>query len=144
MTHHLTDERAIIRLRWDQFDRYPAFTILAAVGVLVAVALAIFGLPPLNLHGPLHFFEVMGPTCGLTRGVMWTARGDLARAFAYNPASPLLVIGSLGAIARTIYGRSTGRWPSVILNMGPWPRVIAVILVVALTVRQQLNVDLLM
>lgn len=71
-------------------DRYPTWTGLALVGVPLTILVAVFGQPPLNLN-LLHALGVMGPTCGMTRGVMWFARGNLTRAWAFNPASLLVL-----------------------------------------------------
>jgi hypothetical protein len=62
---------------------------LAAAGLLAAGVLAVVGLPPVDLHGPLHRLGIMDPLCGMTRGVVAVLRGQLGRAVAYNPASPL-------------------------------------------------------
>ena len=40
-------------------------------------------------------FGVPCPNCGMTRSVLLSLHGDLARAFALNPAGPLLVVGTV-------------------------------------------------
>jgi len=53
--------RLPLRLHWQPTDRHP---VLAAVG-----------LPPVDLHGPLHYLGVMDPLCGMTRGTVAVLRG---------------------------------------------------------------------
>jgi hypothetical protein len=43
-----------LRLRWEQADRHPTLAPLAAAGLLAVGVLAMVGLPPIDLHGPLH------------------------------------------------------------------------------------------
>lgn len=124
-------------------DRHPTWTGLALVGVPLTILVAVFGQPPFGLN-LLHYFGVMGPTCGMTRGVMWFARGDLTRAWAFNPAS-LLVLPSVGLLlVRAAYGRLTGRWLSVSVPRGRWLVIATALVAILLTVRQQLNADFLM
>lgn len=128
---------------WDDHDRYGYAIPLVAVGALGAAALALFGLPPLDLHGPLHRVGIMDPLCGMTRATRALARGELATAMRYNPASPLLPLLASAVVLRAAVGRRTGRW------VHAWPRrspaLLAIVLVgvAALWVRQQLMVELL-
>jgi hypothetical protein len=55
----------------------------------------------------------MDPGCGMTRGVIASLRGQPARAWAYNPASLLVVPGALAVLGRAAVGRLTGRWADV-------------------------------
>ncbi|MCZ4102791.1 DUF2752 domain-containing protein [Streptomyces sp. H39-C1] len=110
----------------------------------IAAALAVFGLPPLDLHGPLHFLGVMDPACGMTRGVRLVLRGDLVAAFRYNPASPLVVAVMSLAVLRAAYGRLTGRWLTVRLRWSPGLLTALAIAVIALEVNQQLHASLLL
>jgi len=53
-----------------------------------------------RLGGPCGFQEVTGlacPSCGMTRSWLWLVRGDLGKAFAYNAAGALLLIGLIAA-----------------------------------------------
>jgi hypothetical protein len=84
-----------LRLRWEREDRHPTLTLLAAAGLLAAGVLAMVGLPPVDLHGPLHRLGIMDPLCGMTRGTVALLHAQLGQAVAYNPASPLLVAGAL-------------------------------------------------
>jgi hypothetical protein len=120
-------------LRW--------LSIAAATGLVVAASLAIFGLPPVDLHLPPHHLGIMDPACGGTRGVAATMRGDLAKAWWYNPASPLVIAGGFAALARWVVGRLTGRWVIVRLRATPLVVVVLGVLLVALEVNQQLHVD---
>lgn len=86
-------------LRWEREDRHPALAPAAAGGLLAAGGLAVVGLPPLDLHGPLHYLGIMDPLCGMTRGTVAVLQGQLGRAVAYSPASPMLVVGAvLGSV----------------------------------------------
>lgn len=132
----------VIDLRWDDRDRHPTWTRLALVGVPLTGLLAVLGPPPIDLHGPLHYLGVMGPTCGMTRGVMWFVRGDLARAWQFNPASLLVIPGMVLLLGRATIGRLSSRWVNVAVQRRPWLWVVAA-LIVLLAIRQQLNADFL-
>lgn len=93
---------------------------------------------------PSTTWGIMGPTCGLTRDVMWTARGDLARAWQFNPASLLVVLALIGSTIRAAFGRTTGRWLNLYLRRHPWLWIIPALLAILLAVRQQSNIDLLL
>jgi hypothetical protein len=98
---------------WVGEDRHRTLAPLAAGGLLVAGLLAVVGLPPVDLHGPLHYLGIMDPLCGMTRGTVAVLHGQLSRAVAYNPASPLLVAGATLMLGRWLVGRLTGRWLEV-------------------------------
>lgn len=123
-------------------DRHSTWTGLALIGVPLTILIAVFGQPPLALN-LLHYFGVMGPTSGMTRGVMWFARGDLGRAWAFNPGSVLVLPSLAFLLLRAAYGRATGRWLRVSLPRRRWLVTITAVLMVLLAVRQQLNVDFL-
>jgi Protein of unknown function (DUF2752) len=99
-----------IRVGWSDRDEWRHLTWLALVGLVLAGGLAVLGLPPVDLHGPLHRFGIMDPLCGMTRGVRDVMLGHLGRAVDYNPASPVLVVGGVGAVVRGMIGRMSGRW----------------------------------
>jgi uncharacterized protein DUF2752 len=139
---HESHGRAV-RLRWSDADRHGAVTALAAAGLVLAAALAVFGLPPVDLHMPIHRLGLMDPACGMTRGVRVTLRGDLSRAIDYNPAAPLVLLGGLLVLARWVVGRLTGRWLDASVR---WTRPLVattIVVVAALWIRQQANVALL-
>jgi hypothetical protein len=111
-------------------------------GLSTAVLLAVFGLPPVDLHGPLHYLGVMDPLCGGTRSVYLTLHGQLREALDYNPAGPVLVVAALAMLIRAAAGRLTGYW----VRVHPPRRVaiaVAVVALIALEVNQQLHVTLL-
>lgn len=134
------DRRTPPLLAWERVDAHPHLAVPAAIGLMVAIALAIFGMPPVNLHGPLHFARIMDPMCGMTRAVASLVRGDLARAIWYNPASPVVLLGGVAALARGVYGRRAGRWLNVSWR-SPARITMVVILVTALEVNQQMHAD---
>jgi hypothetical protein len=117
-------------------DGHPEFTWIALTGLLIAALLAVFGLPPLDLHGPLHFVGVMDPPCGGTRSVYLTLHGQLRDAVRDNPAGPALVAGAVAVLIRAAAGRMSGNWVGVHV-----PRRIlipvAVLVLAALEVNQQ-------
>lgn len=136
---HPTDRPSPL-LAWASVDAHPYAAAPAALGLVLAVVLAIFGMPPVSLHGPLHFLGIMDPLCGMTRGVASAMRGDLAKALSYNPASPAVLLGGGVALARWIYGRRSGRWLNVSWRSPTRVAVIAV-LVAGLEVNQQLQAE---
>jgi hypothetical protein len=135
--------RRPLRLRWEQADRHPTLAPLAAAGLLAAAVLAVVGLPPVDLHGPLHRLGIMDPLCGMTRGTVALLRGRLGQAVAYNPASPLLTAGALLALGRWLVGRLTGRWLDATLRPTPRTVGLAAALVLVLWVNQQAHAALL-
>ncbi len=107
-----------------------------------------FGLPPVDLHGPLHHLGIMDPLCGGTRAAYYTIRGQGWQAWRYNPLGLIAVVAASAAVARGIAGLLTGRWINLVTA---WParqrRVVVVavlILAVVLEVRQQSIAPLLM
>lgn len=131
-------------VRVEEADRHRLLTALAIVGLVVASLLAVFGMPPVDVHGPTHWVGIMGPTCGMTRGVAATMGGDLARAVAYNPASPLVVAGAMVVVLRGAVGRTTGRWLTFHVHVSRRGWIVIVVGLVLLTVNQQLHADLLL
>jgi hypothetical protein len=111
----------------------------AAVGLLVAVAFAVFGLPPVDVHPPFHYVGVMDPLCGMTRGSVATVRGDLARAWWYNPGSPFVILGGLALVGRWVGGRAAGVWVEARLRRTPWTVAVVGLLTLALEVNQQMH-----
>jgi hypothetical protein len=138
---------AFVTCRWERRDRHVVVTVVALVGLTVAAAMAVFGLPPVDLHGPLHRFGIMGPFCGGTRAARLTAQGEWALAWQYSPLGIAAVLGAGAATLRATIGLVSRRWLTVRVQWTPWRRrvalVVGVALLVALTVRQQLRVDLL-
>lgn len=144
--HSSTD--AMIAVGWEARDRHWWLTALALAAVVIAAAMALFGLPPVDLHSPLHKVGIMDPFCGGTRAARFTAQGRLAEAWRYNPLSIVIVLVGAIALARAAIGLTTHRWLSVAVAWTPRRRRIvvtfALLLIVALEIRQQLRADLLM
>ncbi|MFP3988669.1 DUF2752 domain-containing protein [Streptomyces sp. E11-3] len=85
---------------WEETDRHRWLGPLTLAGLAAGTAMAVFGLPPVDLHGPLHYLGVMGPLCGGTRGVHAALLGDFGTAWRYNPLSVVLVVGAVAFVAR--------------------------------------------
>lgn len=143
-----TQAAPLVRLSWTRTDDHAVVTRVAVAGALAAVALALWGLPPVDLHGPLHRFGIMDFLCGGTRAAHFTVTGDWALAWYYNPLGPLAVIGAGLMVLRTIIGLTARRWLNVTVA---WTSrhlrtafAIWAVAVAALTIRQQLMVDVLM
>lgn len=123
-------------------DAHPVWTWITLSGLLVALLLEVFGLPAIDLHGPLHHLGVMDPLCGGTRSVYLTLHGDLSDAMRYNPAGPLIVVAALTVLIRAVVGWSTRHWVDVYLPR--WIVIpLAVVALAALEVNQQLHAALL-
>jgi len=130
---------------WSGVDRRPGLVWPAAGGLLVAAVLAVTGPPPVDLHGPLHrWFGIMDPACGMTRGVIAVLRGRPSRAWAYNPASLLVVPGALAVLVRAAAGRLVGRWPDVRFQPTRLFWLLAATVLLLLWVTQQRHADLLL
>ena len=148
MTARSGAEAGTVRLSWETCDRHRLVTVAALMGAAAATAMGIWGLPPVDLHGPLHKVGIMDPLCGGTRAARYTIEGELADAWRYNPLGIAAVVGALLATARTALGMLRGRWLTVFIAWTPRRRTIATVvvgtLVVLLQVRQQGRADLLM
>jgi len=129
-------------------DRWATWTRLALAGVAAALTMALIGLPPVDLHGPLHQLGIMDPLCGGTRSVRLAAMGEWSKSWRYNPVGVPLVVGGVGLVLRAAVGSLTGRWVQIHVRLTPvwrrvWWLVIAVALV-ALEVDQQFHAALLL
>ena len=137
-----------IRFSWQASDRHRLVTAVALVGLVAAAAMAVFGLPPVDLHGPFHRLGIMDPLCGGTRAARYAAQGQWALAWEYNPLGIITVVGAVAATVRTATGAILGRWLTADVAWNPRRRRLALgvlaTLVVLLEVRQQLRADLLM
>lgn len=126
-------------------DRLLPVTICALVVAVAAVALRLVGMPPLNLHGPLHFIGIMDPFCGGTRATYLLLTGNPGAAARYNPGIFAFAAIIVAALVRGVAGMLTGRWLDITLS--PRTRrallIMLIVAVAALWVRQQLNADLL-
>ncbi|MDT5059026.1 MAG: hypothetical protein QOF66_7392 [Mycobacterium sp.] len=123
-------------------DAQSVWTWIAVAGLVIAVLLAIVGLPRVDIHGPLHYLGVMDPLCGGTRSVYLTMHGHLRDPLRYNPASLMLVVAAAALLMRAALGWATGHFLSVHV-----PRrlliPVMVVALVALEVNQQLHAGLL-
>jgi hypothetical protein len=133
----------VVRCGLERVDRHRGVTWMAVAGAGVGAAMALWGLPPVDLHGPLHYVGVMDPLCGGTRSVRYAFAGRWGEAWRYNPLGPFLVVGAVLVAARTALGVATGRWPTVTLAPRWWVWAPAAVLVVALEVNQQVHSALL-
>lgn len=137
-----------IQWSWRPRDAHRATATLAVTGLAIAVGMALFGLPPIDFHGPLHRFGIMDPLCGGTRAARYTAMGKWGLAWRYNPLGIVAVVGAAATIVRTVVGLAFSRWLTVTLMWTTSRRRIAIatalLALVALTTRQQLRADLLM
>ncbi len=132
------------RMIWvEPSDRWPAWTFAVVAGGLGAIALAVWGLPAWDFHGPFHRFGVMDPLCGMTRAVRFAARGQLGSAWRYNPGAFLLAGFVLVGVPRILAGAVLGRWWAVRLGPKRLWIAIGIVAVVALEVNQQLHATLL-
>jgi hypothetical protein len=131
------------RLTWEDRDRHRWLGALAASGLAAGVLMAVFGLPPVDLHGPLHYVGIMDPLCGGTRGVHATLRGEFGQAWRYNPLSVLLVGGAGAALARQATGMITGHWLNVQIVRHRTALIILLVLAGLLEINQQAHADLL-
>jgi len=145
---HVLAADGLVSLSWQSEDRHLILTVLAVAGLLGAGTMALVGLPPVDIHGPLHYMGYMDPFCGITRSTRYAARGDLAEAWRYNPLGIVLVAGAVGVLGRALVGVVSGRWLTWRISWTDRRRhtviVCVLILLVVLEIRQQLRADLLM
>lgn len=110
--------------------------------------MALFGLPPVDLHGPLHHLGIMDPLCGGTRAARYAAHGQWALAWRYNPLGIVVVLTAAATLLRALAGLLTRRWVTVTVAWTPRrakaTMLIALVLLAALTVRQQVRAELLL
>ncbi|MCQ4080936.1 DUF2752 domain-containing protein [Streptomyces sp. RB6PN25] len=117
---------------------------LGLVVVTVGAAMAVFGIFPVDIHGPLHYMGVMDPLCGATRSVVSTFRGQWATAWRYNPLGLPVAALAVAGVLRYLYGAVTGDWLVVQLRPGRLGWIVLLAGLVALQIRQQGRADLLM
>ena len=139
--------RPWLRWTWEATDGHVVVTVIGVGLLLTAVGMALFGLPPVDLHGVLHHFGIMDPLCGGTRAARYAAAGQWGEAWRYNPLGIVVVLAAVAISLRAVAGLLTARWLTVTVCWTPRRKaaVIAVLvsLTVALAVRQQLSAELL-
>lgn len=141
--NHLWQRLPTVTVAVDQVDKHRPITWLAVVGAAAAAAMAVFGLPPVDIHGPLHFVGIMDPMCGGTRSVRYAFRGEWGLAWTYNPLGLPVAAGGVLAVLRAVAGWVTGRWVAVHIRGQRALLVVALVATAALAVRQQLHASLL-
>lgn len=87
-----------------------AFTTLVTLVLLISVAMALFGLPPVDLHGPMHRLGMMDPLCGGTRAARFAVQGKFAQAWTYNELGIAAVGLALTIVVRSAVGIAPGSW----------------------------------
>ena len=110
--------------RWScrSTDRHRWVTVLGVAGAAGAVLMAIAGLPPVDLHGVLHYLGVMDPLCGATRAARLAAEGRWSAAWQYNPLGIAADVGAVLAVLRAAVGYLSGRWLDVAITWTPGRR----------------------
>ncbi len=134
-----------MQIEWSARDSSRGWTISAIVAAVAAAALRVAGVPPVDLHGPLHYWGIMDPLCGGTRAAFLLLSGDLAGAARYNPIVFPLAAIVLGLLIRAGIGAIGRRWLAIRVPVG-WRRTLLAVLavmVVLLWIRQQAEADLL-
>jgi hypothetical protein len=119
-----------VPLRLDRVDEYRWLTALAGLLVIGVALLGVLGVPPVDLHGPLHYLGIMDPLCGATRATYLSVHGRLREAVTYNPGAPILLVAAGVILLRAAIGAVSHRWLTVRVPR----RIGAVILVAALVV----------
>ncbi|MEO5666412.1 MAG: DUF2752 domain-containing protein [Nocardioides sp.] len=144
----VTKPGALVRISLERRGQHGLFTTLGVLALAIAAAMAIFGLPPVDLHSPMHKIGIMDPLCGGTRAARYAAQGNLAEAWRYNPLSILVVYGAGLTILRAVVGLLGRRWVTCTVSWTRgrrrWAITIVIVLVALLEIRQQLRADLLM
>ncbi|WP_228799429.1 MULTISPECIES: DUF2752 domain-containing protein [Nocardia] len=87
----------------------------------------------------------MDPFCGGTRATYLLLAGDVSESLRYNPGVLVLAGIVVLALARGAVGVLSGRWLQFAVRpgLGRALRIVAVVAVLGLWVRQQINADLL-
>ncbi|MFE3456677.1 DUF2752 domain-containing protein [Nocardiopsis aegyptia] len=132
-----------IEFRVEGRDRLRPLAWTALGGLVLGAAMAVFGLPPIDIHGPLHYVGIMDPLCGGTRSVWAALSGDVATSWRYNPLGIVLVAGAAGTLVRFAFGVVTGRWINVYVRSWAVVAGLGGVAFGLLAARQQLNADLL-
>lgn len=137
----------VVRWSWETSDGHRPITLLAVLGVASAATMALAGLPPVDMHGPLHHLGIMDPLCGGTRSARYTLRGEWGQAWRYNPLGMLAVAGAIAMVGRALVGLTLRHWLTASVGWTPRRRrrvlLAAAAVLAALEVRQQMLAPLL-
>ncbi|GGU17895.1 hypothetical protein GCM10010289_44430 [Streptomyces violascens] len=136
--------RPLIRICWSARNRQWGWDAAGFVVLLAGGAMALWGMFPVDLHGPWRYPGIMAPACGATRSVVALLHGDAVMAWRYNPLGFLMVLAAAAGVVRLVLGVLTRRWLTLFVRPGPLGWSALVLLVVALDVRQQGHAALLM
>jgi anti-sigma factor RsiW len=128
---------------FEAHDSHRLVTRFSLLGLSAAGALGVFGVPRVDLHGPLHHVGIMDPLCGGTRAAFLLSRGEWGAAWTYNPVVFPLAVAAALLLLRTVVGALSGRWVSVRVSRRRLLVVLLVLALAALELRQQLHADLL-
>jgi hypothetical protein len=128
-----------VEVSWADRDRYSRLAPIVLGCGLGAIMLALFGLPPVDLHSPLHWLGIMDPLCGMTRAVRLFAGGDLVDAARYNPAVFALALAAGGILTRSAIGHARGRWLEISVHRSRATTWLVAGAIGLLWVNQQLN-----
>lgn len=130
-------------LRLDDHDAARWVLPVTMGAVVGALALRVFGLPGVDLHGPLHRQGIMDPLSGGTRATYALSHGDLSGAWSWNPLVVVLAAAAVAVVGRVAVRAIGGRWVNLYL-----PRRYAAgglfVLLLTVEVNQQLQADRLM
>jgi hypothetical protein len=128
-------------------DGHRKVSLICMVGLFAAIVMAIVGLPPVDLHGPLHRIGIMDPLCGGTRAARFAAQGRWGQAWRYNPLGIVVVVTGGLALVRLASGHVLRRWLNWQLAWTPRRRrgafLVLLLVGVAVEVRQQSRAALL-
>lgn len=144
MTATLGPRGALLAYEWTRDDRLRWLTAATAVLTVAAPVMAVVGIPPLPIMWPLYRVGIVLPGCGLTRGVVALARGDVVGAWQWNPASLAVGALALAGLARSAIGVRRGRWLHIWVRPRWWLISAGTVAVAALWLRQYEHADLLM
>jgi hypothetical protein len=139
-----SSHEGLVAFEWTTVDTTTWATRASIVLALGAAGLAIFGLPPIDLHGPLHYMGVMDPLCGMTRAGRSVALLHFNAAWKYNPGSFLLGAAVGSSLLRGVIGAATGRWFRLTFSRRRPIVLAAALFIVLLWINQQLHASILM
>ena len=135
---------AVLSVSVTDRDDFRSWTLGSLFVTAAAAVFAVLGVPRLPLMWPLYRLGVVLPGCGLTRGVVAFADGDLVGAWRWNPASPFVVLTVAAGIARAGVGAASGRWLAIRVAPRWWLIALGAAAIALLWVNQWAHASLLM